>query len=78
MNDEKEITTIIKRNNGNGSLKVTVKNVGIIAVVVGVALTVYGFIETKADKTEIDTISAKLDSMQSRLIRIETLLEAKK
>lgn len=82
MNDDKEVTTIIKQTNGNGSFKITVKNIGIMAVVVGVCLTTYGWINnglnSKADKTEVTSISRQLNDIQQKLIRLETLLEAKK
>lgn len=80
--NNKEITTIMKRDNGNGNFKITVKNVGIIAVVVGVCLTTYGWISnglnSKADKIEVTSISRQLSDIQQKLVRLETLLEVKK
>lgn len=84
MNSESK-TEVIKLVNNNGGFKITIKNIGIVAVVVITALSVYGFInarfEAKADKVIVSEYQIKQDAVNrevlTRLTRIETLLERK-
>ena len=63
----------------NGSFKITVKNVGIVALVVSAALTCFIWfsdrLNSKVDKDEFETIKSHAQTMEVKLASIETKID---